>query len=182
MLHHNPIVCRDIRFAFNCIDNNIFSLGSWRRAQFDKSRKTCTSHSRNACNLYSFDNFFGCQFGMCFHAFQLTTSINPFFPLITFYINDNDRLTITCCINRCIYLCYCSRYGTVDRSTHKTICLSYQCTYLYLISSLYDRPCRCSNMLPQRKYCSLRQSRFFCRNISCQLMFLWVHTTYSECK
>ena len=119
---------------------------------------------------------------MCFHTFQLTTSINPFFPLITFYINNNDRLTITCCINRCIYLCYCSRYGTVDRSTHKTICLSYQCTYLYLISPLYDRPCRCSNMLPQRKYCSLRQSRFFCRNISCQLMFLWVHTTYSECK
>ena len=158
LFQHQLVIGSQVRFTFHRIDDDTLCLAARRRRKFHMGRETCTTHTYYTCILYLGYDFFRLQ--LTFFD-QCSTAVNSFFPFITVHINKDSWFTITASIDNAIYLINFTGYRREDRCRYKTTCFSNLGTYLHYIALLHDSSSRSTDVLRQREYRLLRESKGF---------------------
>ena len=181
MLHHQTEVGCDIRLALDGIDNHALGLCRRRRCQFDKGRETSTAHTYDTSGLDAVDYLLWSQFRMSLDRLQFVRAVDTLFPFVAFYIDNDDRLAITCCVDSRINLEDGTADRRVDRSRHEAACLCNQRSHLHLVAFGNDRFGWSSDMLAQGEDGLLRERSHLRYGIIAQFVFFGVYTTYAKC-
>ena len=102
MFQHQPVVCSQIWFTFNSINDDPLYLASWWRRQFNVSRETGTTHTDNACILNFGNDFFIRQFRTVFYLHQISRAVYGFIPHIILNLYIYGRFRISAGIYYCV--------------------------------------------------------------------------------
>ena len=180
LFHHQSIVGSDIRLTLYAIYNDAFRLCARRRTEFYKSREASTTHTYHSGSLNSVYDFFRSKLRMLLKGFEFCASVNSLFPLVSFYIYNNSRLEVTRSMDCIIYFEYSTRDGTVDWCTDKSACFSDECADFYLITLLYYRLRRSTDVLAHWEYRLLWQWSWLSNGIIAQFILVWMYATNTE--
>ena len=135
-----------IRFALYGIDNDTFRLKCRRWTQFYLCRETSATQTYDTGVRNLLHDFLGCEVTL---FYQRIGTVDGFFPLISLYINEDSRFSVSAGIDNCVNFSDLSADRRMDGCRYETAGFGNLCTYFHNITFSYDRLCRSTDMLAQ---------------------------------